>query len=107
MTIIVIPSTPFIFVFSDDDQKFQNRQLLGRNDQDKRPVSRFCRMVSYLLIYYNKLLNSEKSAESFDLTPKEDNCALLDISCDQLETDQDGKIVKDLVCDLYWKVSVL
>jgi hypothetical protein len=94
--------------FSDDDQKCRDRQLLGRNDQDKRPVPWLFRLVSLTLRNFkNKFLNSEIAAESFDLTPQEENCSLLDISCSQIETVQDGKAIKDLVCDLYWKARLL
>ena len=54
-----------------------------------------------------RFLISDKVAESFDLTPEEENCGLLDISCSQLETVQDGKVIKDLVCDLFWKARLL
>lgn len=82
--------------------------MLGRNDKDKRRVSRLRRLVNnFLTSYSSKFSHSENATESFDLTPKEENCSLLDITCDQLETVQEGNVIKDLVCDLFWKVQLL
>ncbi|CAG5110399.1 Oidioi.mRNA.OKI2018_I69.chr2.g4808.t1.cds [Oikopleura dioica] len=55
---------------------------------------------------YHGFDKCESKPENFNLTPKEENCTLLTLDCELKETIQDGKVQKDLECDLFWKCGV-